>query len=101
MAASPCVASILRDAAAPLLRMMRAGKGAHAGLPPARADAAVDGVDHAGRIAGAVGGEECHQVADFAGVRGTTERQALMKFHVAVFVAELVFGGGLERRDAR
>src|SRR6266849_3969807 len=67
-------------------------------LPP-RADAAVDGVDHARGVAGAVGGEERHQVADFARMRGTAERKTLLKFRIAVFVAELVPGAGLEQRD--
>src|SRR5712664_4709719 len=67
-------------------------------LPP-RADAAIDGVDHARGVAGAVGGEERHQVADFARMRGTAERKTFLKFRVAVFVAELVLRAGLEQRD--
>src|SRR6266446_10976643 len=68
-------------------------------LPPARADAAVDGKDHARGVAGTVGGDERHQVADFAGMRGAAERKALLKLLVAVLVAEPVFGAGLEQGD--
>src|SRR5258708_26159243 len=68
------------------------------GLPP-RADAAVDGVDHAGGVAGTVGGEERHQVADFARMRGAAERKALLKLLVAAFVAELVLGASLQQGD--
>src|SRR3954447_26839521 len=69
------------------------------GLSPARADAAVDREDHARGVAGAVRRQECHQVADLARVRGTPQRQALLKFLVAVFVAELVFRARLQQRD--
>src|ERR1700690_980209 len=58
-------------------------------LSPSRRDAAVDGEDHARRISGAVGGEECHQVADLPRICRTAERQALLEFLVTVFVAEL------------
>ena len=47
------------------------------GLTPARADAAVNRVDHARGIAGAVGGQERHQVADLARMGGAAERKAL------------------------
>src|SRR5258708_35572308 len=67
-------------------------------LPPARADAAIHRVNNAGGIAGAVGGEERHQGADFAGMRGATERKTLLKLLVAAFVAELVFCAGLQHR---
>src|SRR3984893_8214826 len=68
-------------------------------LSPPRGDPAIDCKNHARGIAGAVGGEEGHQVSDFPGVRGTAERQALLEFLVAVLVAELVLGAGLEQRD--
>src|SRR5271163_4389345 len=68
-------------------------------LPPTRADTAVDGEDHARGIAGAVGGEERHQVTDFARVRRPAERQALLEFLVAVLVAELMFGASFQQRD--
>src|SRR4051812_38658754 len=68
-------------------------------LSPPGADAAVHREDHARRIAGAVGGKEGHQVADLAGVRGPGERQALLEFPVAVLVAELILGAGLQQRD--
>src|SRR5438876_6492008 len=68
-------------------------------LSPTRADTAVDGKDHARGVAGTVGGEERHQVADFAGMRGAAERKSLLKLLVAVLVAELVFGAGLQQGD--
>src|SRR4051794_18589600 len=68
-------------------------------LAPSRADAAVHGEDHTRSIAGAVGGKKRHQVADLPGMRGTAERHALLKFAVAVLVAELVFRARLEQRD--
>src|SRR6202022_4280536 len=56
---------------------------ASAPLPPARADPAIDGVDHPRGVAGAVGGEEGHQVADLAGMRRTAEGKTLLEFLVA------------------
>src|SRR6202166_5367030 len=68
-------------------------------LSPSGGDAAIDGKDHAGGITGAVRRQKRHQVADFAGVRGAAERQALLEFLVAVLVAELMFRAGLQQRD--
>src|SRR3954451_13143956 len=65
---------------------------------PARADTAVDGVDHARRVAGTIGCKERHQVADLAGMRRAAERQTFLKFPVAALVAELVFGPRLQER---
>src|SRR5205807_736000 len=72
--------------------------GMTAGLTPPRRDTAIDREDHAGSVAGTVGGEERHQVADLPRMRGTGERQALLEFLVAVLVAELVFCAGLQER---
>src|SRR3954470_10982397 len=72
---------------------------ASAPLPPTRADAAIDGVDHARGVAGTVRGEEGHQVADFASMRGAAEWKTLLELLVAAFVAELVFGAGLQQGD--
>ena len=60
---------------------------------------AIDGKDHARGIAGAVRGQERHQVADLARMGGAAERHALLEFLVAVLVAELVLGAGLQQRD--
>src|SRR5471032_2775281 len=68
-------------------------------LAPPRTDAAVDGEDHARGITGAVGGEVRHEVANLPGMRGAAEWQALLEFLVAVLVAELVPGAGLEQGD--
>src|SRR6202790_2038683 len=68
-------------------------------LTPACGDAAVDGKNHARGVTGAVRRKERHRVADFAGMGGAAERQDLLKFLVAVFVAELVLGAGLQQRD--
>src|SRR5260370_23358978 len=68
-------------------------------LSPPRADAAIDRVNHAGGIAGAVGSKERHQVSDFPRMCGAAERKALLKLLVAAFVAELVLRAGLEQRD--
>src|SRR4051812_13049698 len=68
-------------------------------LTPSRADAAIDRKDHARGIAGAVGGEERHQVADLARMGRTAERQAFLEFLVAVLVAELGFRASLQQRD--
>src|SRR5260370_1347901 len=68
-------------------------------LSPTGADAAIDGKDHARGVAGTVGGEERHQVADFARMRGAAERKALLKLLVAAFVAELVLGASLQQGD--
>src|SRR5437879_12991278 len=66
-------------------------------LSPPRADAAIDRVNHAGGIAGAVGSKERHQVSDFPRMCGAAERKALLKLLVADFVAELVLRAGLEQ----
>src|ERR1700682_2770620 len=68
-------------------------------LTPACGDAAVDGKNHARGVTGAVRRKERHQIADLAGRGRAAERQALLKFLVAVFVAELVLGAGLQQRD--
>src|SRR6202044_2063698 len=68
-------------------------------LAPARRDAAIDREDHARGIGGTVRGEERHQVADLAWMSGPAVRKALLEFLVAVFVAELVLGAGLQQRD--
>src|SRR5260370_2353937 len=68
-------------------------------LSPTGADAAIDGKDRAGGVAGTVGGEERHQVAEFARMRGAAERKALLKLLVAVLVAKLVFGASLQQGD--
>src|SRR5579863_2623711 len=68
-------------------------------LPPARRNAAVYREDHARGIGGAIGGEERHQVADFARMRGPTLRKSFLEFPIAVFVAELVSGAGFQQRD--
>src|ERR1051326_3624263 len=76
---------------------MRGSRGG-ANPPPPRRNTAVDGEDHARRIARAVGGEERHEVADLARMRRPAERHALLEFLVAVLVAELMLGAGLEQR---
>src|SRR5258708_27070218 len=73
--------------------------GAPIALPPTRADAAVDGKNHARGVAGTVGGKKCHQVADFPRMRRAAERKTFLKFLVPVFVAELVFCAGLQQGD--
>src|SRR5258705_12088177 len=68
-------------------------------LSPSRRDPAVYRVDHARCIAGAVGGQKRHQVADLARVRRAAEWHALLEFLVAVLIAELVLGTRLQQRD--
>src|SRR5215472_6180122 len=62
-------------------------------------NAAVDGEDHARRIARAIRRQKRHQVPDLARVRRPAERQSLLEFLVAVLVAELMLGARLEQGD--
>ena len=68
-------------------------------LSPSRGETAVDRVDHARRVASAVGGEEGHEVADLARMRRPAERHALLELLVTVLIAELMHGAGLKYRD--
>src|SRR6266567_2802894 len=66
---------------------------------PACADAAVDRVDHTGRIAGPIRRKERHEVADLVRMRGAAEWQAFLEFLVTVLVTELVLCASLQQRD--
>src|SRR6202022_2044826 len=67
--------------------------------PPAGPDAAIHGKDHTRGIAGAVGGQERHQVGDLPRAGGPPEPKALLQFLVAVLIAKLVLCPRLHQRD--
>ena len=68
-------------------------------LSPPRRMPAVHGKDHARSISRPIRRQERHEVADLARMRRPAERQAFLKILVAVLVAELVLGAGLQQRD--
>src|SRR6185312_8209433 len=68
-------------------------------VTPPGADASIDGEDHTRGVAGAVGGEERHQVTDLARLCRAAERQTFLIVRVAVLVAELVLCPRLQQRD--